>query len=155
MSAQREPLPPRLRPMRIADVDAVMAVEKAAYPFPWTVGIFSDCLRIGYCCWIAEDAEGVAGYAVMAAGPGEAHLLNLCVSPDRQRGGLGRLLLAHMLELAREHRADTMFLEVRPSNLAALALYRDSGFVEVGMRTAYYPAGRGKREDAIVLAKTL
>lgn len=144
-----------LRPMRVADLDAVMAVELSAYPYPWTLGIFEDCLRIGYCCWVAESDEGVIGYAVMSAAAGEAHLLNLCIAPTRQRAGLGRRLLEHMLGLAREHRADTMFLEVRPSNDAALRLYRDAGFVEVGTRRAYYPAARGSREDALVLARTL
>lgn len=141
--------------MRTDDVAAVMAIERTAYPFPWTDGIFHDCLRVGYCCWVAEDAAGIAGYAVLAGGPGEAHLLNLCVEPSRQGAGLGRRLLAHMVQVAREHRADTIFLEVRPSNEHALALYRDTGFVEVGVRRDYYPAGRGRREDAIVLARTL
>ncbi len=155
MSAQREPDPVQLRPMRADDVDAVMVVERAAYPHPWTAGIFRDCLRIGYCCWVAEDDEGIVGYAVMSIGAGEAHLLNLCVLPTRQRAGLGRRMLDHVLELARSHRAKAVFLEVRPSNPAALHLYRVAGFVEVGMRNGYYPASRGQREDAIVLALPL
>lgn len=155
MSAQREPSPVQLRPMRADDVDAVMVVERAAYPYPWTTGIFRDCLRIGYCCWVAEAEEGIAGYAVMSVGAGEAHLLNLCVAPARQRTGLGRTMLDHVLELARSHGAKTVFLEVRPSNTAALHLYRVAGFVEVGLRNGYYPAERGLREDAIVLALPL
>ncbi len=155
MSAQREPDPVQLRPMHAEDVNAVMKVECAAYPFPWTAGIFRDCLRIGYCCWVAEADDGIAGYAVMSVGAGEAHLLNLCVAPARQRTGLGRRMLDHVLDLARNHRAKTVFLEVRPSNPAALHLYRVAGFVEVGLRNAYYPAARGQREDAIVLALPL
>lgn len=155
MSAQREPGLAQLRPMHADDVDAVMAVERTAYPYPWTTGIFQDCLRIGYCCWVAEADEGIVGYAVMSIGAGEAHLLNLCVAPVRQRTGLGRQMLDSMLELARSHRAKTMFLEVRPSNAAALHLYRVSGFVEVGLRNGYYPASRGQREDAVVLALPL
>ena len=155
MSAQREPGAVALRPMRSADLDAVLAVELAAYPFPWTLGIFRDCLRIGYCCWIAEDDDGICGYAVMSVAAREAHLLNLCVAPDRQRQGLGRQLLDHVLGLARGHQAETLFLEVRPSNRAALHLYRVAGFVEVGVRRGYYPASRGTREDALVLALPL
>ncbi|MEX0900373.1 MAG: ribosomal protein S18-alanine N-acetyltransferase [Gammaproteobacteria bacterium] len=155
MSAQREPAPVQLRPMRTSDIDAVMEVERAAYPYPWTAGIFRDCLRIGYCCWIAEADDGVAGYVVMSVGAGEAHLLNLCVAPARQRTGLGRMMLDHVFELARSHRAKALFLEVRPSNDAALHLYRVAGFVEVGLRNNYYPAARGQREDAIVLALPL
>jgi [ribosomal protein S18]-alanine N-acetyltransferase len=155
MSAHADLHAVSLRPMREADLGAVMKVELAAYPFPWTDGIFRDCLRVGYCCWVVEDPTGIVGYAVLAAGPGEAHLLNLCVAPWRQGAGLGRRLLDHMVALAREHRADSMFLEVRPSNVHALALYRDAGFVEVGHRRDYYPAGAGRREDAVVLAKNL
>lgn len=145
----------RLRPMRGVDLAAVMALERKSYPFPWSEGIFRDCLRIGYCSWVAEAARTVVGYAVMSVAAGEGHLLNLCIDPDHHGEGLGKRLLRHMLRLAREHGADTAFLEVRPSNAVALALYRDAGFVEVGMRRAYYPAGRGKREDAIVLAMQL
>ena len=144
-----------LRPMRAADLSAVMAVELSAYPYPWTLGIFEDCLRIGYCCWVAESDDGVIGYAVMSVAAGEAHLLNLCIAPSRQHCGLGRRLLEHMLGLAREHAAETVFLEVRPSNDSALHLYRRADFVEVGTRRAYYPAARGTREDALVLARTL
>ena len=144
-----------LRPMRIADLKGVMAVELSAYPYPWTLGIFEDCLRIGYCCWVAESDDGIIGYAVMSVAAGEAHLLNLCISPSRQRNGIGRRMLGHMLDLAREHGAETVFLEVRPSNEGAVRLYRQADFVEVGTRRGYYPAARGMREDALVLARTL
>lgn len=155
MSAQPSVGAVSLRPMRASDLEAVMRVELSAYPYPWTIGIFEDCLRIGYCCWVAESDEGIVGYAVMSVAAGEAHLLNLCVAPHRQRAGLGRRLLGHVLMLAREHAAETLFLEVRPSNEAALHLYREAGFVEVGTRRSYYPAARGSREDAMVLARVL
>lgn len=155
MSAQPSAGAVSLRPMCRGDLGAVMSVELSAYPYPWTLGIFEDCLRIGYCCWVAECDEGIVGYTVMSVAAGEAHLLNLCVAPHRQRGGLGRRMLEHVIVLAREHAAQTMFLEVRPSNDAALNLYRQAGFVEVGTRRGYYPAARGNREDALVLARTL
>lgn len=133
------------------DLDEVVGIEQAAYPFPWTRGIFEDCLRVGYACWVLEQEGAIAAYGVLSVAVGEAHILNLCVRPERQRQGYGRSLLRHLLGLARRHHADTALLEVRPSNRAALALYRSMGFNEVGTRRGYYPGERG-REDALILA---
>lgn len=145
---------PALRPMVQADLAAVLQVERAAYPFPWTEGIFRDCLRVGYCCWVAERAEALIGHGVMSAAAGECHILNVCVHPDWQGQRVGRTLLRRLLALGRRHDADTAFLEVRPSNAAALALYRSEGFAEIGRRRGYYPAAKGQ-EDAILMAKAL
>ncbi len=142
---------PLCRPMHEGDVRAVMAIERRAYQFHWTEGIFRDCLRVGYGCWVMELTGQVAGYGIMSLVVGEAHLLNICVAPEWQRQGYGRLLLAHFMELAKERGASQMFLEVRLSNVAALNLYRARGFCEVGMRKNYYPAENG-REDAMILA---
>ena len=145
---------PLCRPMHEGDVRAVMDIERRAYQFHWTEGIFRDCLRVGYCCWVMEFSSVVAGYGVMSLVVGEAHLLNICVAPEWQRQGYGRLLLEHFMELARERGAGQMFLEVRLSNDPAIALYRGGGFNEVGMRKNYYPGEHG-REDALILAKDL
>jgi len=150
---QKHPLL-RMRPMQAADVEAVMAVESLAYEFPWTPGIFKDCLRVGYCCWVYTLDDSVIGYGVMSVATGEAHILNLSIQPDMQGQGLGRRLLQRLLTLARQHGADTAFLEVRSSNQAALHLYRDLGFNEVGLRRGYYPSRNG-REDAVVFALSL
>ncbi|MDP1707831.1 MAG: ribosomal protein S18-alanine N-acetyltransferase [Gammaproteobacteria bacterium] len=144
----------QLRPMTAEDIEAVMAIELCAYEYPWSAGIFQDCLNVGYCCWVYKTEHALAGYAVMSVGAGEAHLLNLCVRTEWRRYGLGRRLLKHMLSIARGHHADTALLEVRPSNQAAISLYHAVGFNEVGMRKAYYPAANGK-EDAIILALSL
>ncbi len=144
----------RFRSMTEADLDAVKAIESRAYDYPWTEGIFRDCLRVGYCCWLCEENDSIAGYAVMSIGAGESHILNVCIRPESRRCGLGRTLLAHMLDIARARKADIAVLEVRPSNHAALKLYQDMGFNEVGMRKAYYPAAQGK-EDAVILALEL
>jgi ribosomal-protein-alanine N-acetyltransferase len=144
----------RLRPMRSADLTAVMAIEERAYEFPWSCGVFEDCLRVGYCCWICEDEWHLYGYGVMSVGAAECHILNLCIAPASQGQGLGRHLMDHLLHLGRRHDADTAFLEVRPSNQAAIQLYLSMGFNEVGMRRAYYPARKG-REDALILARSL
>lgn len=142
---------PLCRPMHEADVRAVMEIERRAYQFHWTEGIFRDCLRVGYCCWVLELGGAISGYGIMSLVVGEAHLLNICVAPEWQSRGYGRLLLEHFMELARERGASQMFLEVRLSNAAALALYRNAGFNEVGMRKNYYPGEKG-REDALILA---
>jgi ribosomal-protein-alanine N-acetyltransferase len=144
----------QFRPMHETDLAEVMVIEQEAYAFPWSPGIFCDCLRVGYCCWVLEQDGVVDAYAVMSMGAGESHILNLCVRPTVQRSGLGGALLRHLLMLARKYKAECMLLEVRPSNRAALRLYRSAGFDEVGMRRRYYPATRG-REDALILARNL
>lgn len=154
MSAVPDAAAVSIRPMHDADIDAVMAVEERAYPFPWTRGIFLDCLRVGYGCWVCESKYELCGYAVMSYGAGEAHLLNLCVAPEWQGMGLGRRLLCFVLEQAERLGAGEMFLEVRPSNTPALRLYRSLSFREIGRRKGYYPAVGG-REDALVLTRTI
>lgn len=153
MSAVLKPLP-EFRPMQQADIDSVMEIEHSAYDFPWTKGIFRDCLRVGYCCWLLRQINHIDAYSVMTVGVGEAHILNICVRPEMQGRGLGRAMLEHLLELAVHHRADTAFLEVRPSNGVAVNLYEHAGFNCVGVRRNYYPAYNG-REDALILAKSL
>ncbi len=144
----------QLRAMREADLERVMALEVRAYPFPWTLGIFRDCLRAGYDAWMLEQDGRLVGYGVLSVGAGEAHVLNVCVDPDLQGRGHGRRLLRRLVDLARWHRAERVFLEVRPSNPGAIALYHSEGFNEIGRRPGYYPAAQG-REDAIVMAMEL
>lgn len=142
---------PALRPMEQRDIALVASIERRAYPFPWSATIFRDCLRVGYSCWIAEvDAEPV-GYAILSVASGEAHILNLCVTPEWQGMGIGRVLLTRLIHLARYHRTDGIFLEVRPSNRQARRLYERAGFVEVGRRPRYYP-GAADREDAVIMS---
>jgi ribosomal-protein-alanine N-acetyltransferase len=144
----------RFRAMQGADLEEIMEIERRSYPYPWTRLIFSDCLRAGYCCWVCERQGIVEGYGVASIAAGESHLLNLCVRPESQRQGVGRKLLLHMISLARRQNAELMFLEVRPTNRAARALYDDMGFNELGSRRAYYPAENG-REDALILGRVL
>ena len=143
-----------LRPMLTEDVDEVMQVEAVAYPYPWTHGIFRDCLRVGYSCWVIEQADSVVAYGIMSSAAGESHILNLTVRPESQRQSIGSKLLKHFLQLARRHGADTLMLEVRPSNRKAISLYEKLGFNEIGVRRNYYPAEDG-REDALLLALSL
>jgi [ribosomal protein S18]-alanine N-acetyltransferase len=143
-----------MRPMRRADVQPVLAIEQDIYRHPWTLGNFRDSLQAGYSCWVMECERGLAGYGVLMVGVQEAHLLNLSVARQWQRRGFGRRLLHHFIDLARGYEAQRMFLEVRPSNLAARALYADSGFRQLAVRRGYYPAHAG-REDAILMGMDL
>jgi ribosomal-protein-alanine N-acetyltransferase len=144
----------RIRPLSMADLDTVMGIESQAYDFPWTRGIFRDCLRVGYCCWCYENDGLIQGYGVMSVAAGESHILNITVRPESQRQGIGGKLMKHFLQLARRHNADIAMLEVRPSNLSAISLYEKMGFNEIGVRRNYYPADEG-REDALLLALSL
>lgn len=152
MNAVIEKRPEAIREMLEGDLEAVMRIENKAYPYPWTRGIFSDCLRVGYFCWVYERNGMIEGYGVMSFAVGEAHILNLCVDPEKKGRGIARQLLESLMNTAAQLGADTVLLEVRPSNEAALKLYEKAGFVEVGCRKAYYPADEG-REDALILAK--
>jgi ribosomal-protein-alanine N-acetyltransferase len=143
-----------LREMRQADLAQVAAIEREAYEYPWSPGIFRDCLLAGYTSIVAEHEGDVIGYAIMSVAAGEAHLLNLCVANKLRRNGHGRQLLAAVMHRARHAGAERIHLEVRPSNAAALALYAATGFEQIGLRRAYYRAPAGS-EDAVLLARWL
>lgn len=140
------------REMRRSDLSAVYAIELASYPFPWSRGIFVDCLRVGYRCHVLIEDGAVCGYTIVSNALDEAHLLNFCIHPDRRRGGLGTLMLDHLMREAQIGRIDRMFLETRPSNRGAIALYRSAGFHVIGRRPGYYPSHDG-REDAVVMVR--
>ncbi len=142
-----------IRPMHDEDIASIMKIERQAYNYPWSAQIFRDCLRVGYCCWVTEHQENIVAYGIMTVAVGESHVLNLCVSPDYRSQGLGKKLMSHLLDVAHDHDANMTFLEVRPSNFAAIKLYMDLGFDEIGIRRNYYPAKIG-REDALILART-
>lgn len=143
-----------LRDMQQVDLPQVAAIERDAYEFPWSPGIFRDCLLAGYTTIVADLNGEVVGYAIMSVAAGEAHLLNLCVASKLRRSGHGRQLLNAAMQRARQAGAERMHLEVRPSNTAALALYDENGFERIGLRRAYYRATHGN-EDAVLLARWL
>ena len=139
-------------PMVVSDVDDVFALETSVYPHPWSRGNFIDSLASGYNSWTLRDNEGaLAGYFLLMPIVDEAHLLNVAVAEERQGEGLGRYLLDKVCACARGLSMDSILLEVRPSNLRALKVYEQYGFIEIGRRKAYYPAHNGQREDAIVM----
>lgn len=144
----------RFEPMRFDDVGVVVDAEKDIYPFPWTRSNFTDSLSAGYNAWVCRLGDEIIAYGVMMQVLDEAHLLNLSVKRSWQGRGYGYALLSHFLALARSNGAVRMFLEVRPSNEHALALYTRCGFEPVGVRRGYYPSVTG-REDAIVMAADL
>ena len=143
-----------IRPLRAGDVAEVVAIERAAYQFPWSEGIFRDCLRVGYVCRVVDVAGDLAGYGIMSVGAGEAHILNVCIRDEYRGRGFARKVLVYLLDRARASGMHEAFLEVRPSNTAAARLYNSMGFEQVGVRRGYYQAAAG-REDAAVLRRIL
>jgi [ribosomal protein S18]-alanine N-acetyltransferase len=139
-----------IRSMMEIDLPEVAVIEQKSYAFPWSENIFRDCLRVGYTCRALDLAGQIIGYAVMSLGAGEAHILNVCVRDEFRGVGFGRRLLEHLLERAAAAGVGEAYLEVRPSNLAAIRLYQHLGFEQIGIRRGYYQAPDG-REDAIVL----
>ena len=143
-----------IRAMLEADIAAVLRIERASYAFPWTEGIFRDCLRVHYTCRVGAIGATTVGYGILSVAAGEAHLLNLCVADAYRCRGIGRRLLAHLLLAAGGAGAKEAFLEARPSNTSAIRLYQSLGFMQIGMRRGYYQAIDG-REDAIVLKRRI
>jgi [ribosomal protein S18]-alanine N-acetyltransferase len=145
---------PQFAPMRAADLADVLAIESAIYTHPWTRGNFEDSMRAGYECRSFWIDGALVGYFVLMVAAGEAHLLNLSIAASRQRSGHGNTLLREAASIARARGARNVFLEVRPSNRAAQALYLRFGFRKIAVRRGYYPAHAG-REDALVLTLAL
>lgn len=140
------------RRMTLGDVERVMKVEEEVYEFPWTDKIFSDCIRVGYYCWLALQRQNIVGHAVISVTAGESHMLNLSIATEYQRRGYGKQFIEFLIEEAQTKQAQTMLLEVRPSNTAAINCYNAAGFNEIGSRKDYYPAPEG-REDALLFAR--
>jgi [ribosomal protein S18]-alanine N-acetyltransferase len=143
-----------ITPMALSDVPAVGVIERRNYPMPWSDGIFRDCLKAGYLGFLMKQRETLIGYCMLQIGFEESHVLNLCVDSSHQRQGHARKLIAHMETVSVARQAQTMFLEVRPSNPRARHLYEMNGFNEISVRKDYYDTPTG-REDAVVMAKAL
>lgn len=144
----------QFRPMQMDDLESIMAIEPQIYPYPWTRGNFSDSLSSGYSAWVLMLNDEIIGYSLMMQVLDEAHLLNLSVAKPYQKQGLGRTLLEHIVSIAKSNQMANMFLEVRPSNISAIALYENMGFNEMAVRRGYYPAANG-REDAVLMGLAL
>lgn len=151
MIAREPEVPVCTRTMVHDDLPQVSDIERRSYDFPWSHGVFRDCLLAGYSCIVLEQGDVVAGYGILSIAAGEAHVLNVCVDPDYRRMGFGDRLLDEMLLRAQSAGVREVFLEVRPSNTGALSLYRKKGFRQIANRHAYYQSRQG-REDAAVLS---
>lgn len=149
MSAQLQEMP-KIRRMVLSDLDSVVAIEREVFLFPWTRGNFSDSINSGYHCLVLDLSGHLFGYGVMMIGAEEAHLLTLSIAAGLQRKGWGERLLRYFIQIAKEQRARSMFLDVRESNHAAARLYERIGFRQIGKRRDYYPA-MGGREDSLVM----
>lgn len=160
MSAVLKPFagPLSFRRIRDEDIEIVAAIERRVYEFPWTAGNFRDALLSGYRfwgCWqTTPKGDELIGYAILMLAVDEAHLLNLAVDAGWQGQGVGRRLLGFIMDEARRHECVMLYLEVRPSNQAAIQLYQTTGFTQRGLRRDYYPARHG-REDALFLGLEL
>lgn len=154
MVAKLHQEPTEVRNMTHDDLSLVSDIERRSYDFPWSHGVFRDCLLAGYNCIVLQRGESVVGYSILSIAAGEAHILNLCVDPDHRQLGYGEQLLDHLLRVATEAEVREVLLEVRPTNEHALALYAKKGFRQIASRTAYYQAMAG-REDAAVLSLLL
>lgn len=154
MISRIQEMPVTVRPMTHSDLAQVSDIERRSYEFPWSHGVFRDCLLAGYSCLVLEHGDMVAGYGILSIAAGESHVLNLCVDQAFRGLGYGERLLDEMIERSRDADARAIFLEVRPSNEGALRLYRKKGFFKIANRPAYYQA-RGGREDADVLSLRL
>lgn len=146
-----------LRKMTAADVRAVQAIDRLVTIGPWSERLYSDCINVGYECWVFVEDKVIIGFGVMSCAANEAHILNLGIAPDKQRLGFGHKMLQHLLNVAKMKGVEEVFLEVRPSNTPALELYKKFNFVEIGLRKDYYPAdehGVG-REDGLTFALAL
>ena len=156
MSAVRSPAVPAIRVLTVGMLDAVLAIEVQAYTFPWTRGNFIDSLAAGYLgrALVGDDGE-IIGYFVAMPGFEEMHLLNVTVAARHEGQGHARRMLAELYALSASFAATAVWLEVRESNTRARALYLYEGFAEAGRRRDYYPAPQGKREDAILMNRSL
>ena len=151
MSAVFRTMEAGFEPMTEADLDEVVAIERAAYAHPWTRGNFADSIRSGYQAQLLCAGNTVLGYFVAMKGVDEVHLLNITVAPACQGQGWGRVMLDALAIWARGQGAQWLWLEVRTSNARAQEVYLRYGYRRVGERKNYYPAAGG-REDAIVMS---
>lgn len=147
----------RFRKMSKADLPRILEIEGQGYNYPWKEPIFHDCLNAAhYDCWVCGDTDRqISAFCIVSTAVGEATVLNLCIDPVVRKQGLGRKFMQHVIDVARARNAESVFLEVRPSNKAGIALYESMGFNEVGVRPGYYKAENGEREDAIMMAYTI
>ena len=151
--------PPALREFSKDDIDTVVKLAKLAMPYPWSADVFEDCLKANYAGWVLTNSsenqgEMIIGFVVILIHSDECQLMNICIHPNYQRRGYANYVLEQVVEYSREKGASRIALEVRSSNKAAIELYQQAGFIEVGKRKQYYASEWG-REDALIFIKNI
>jgi ribosomal-protein-alanine N-acetyltransferase len=141
--------------MLAADLPAVMMLERQSQPTPWPAWCFRRLLRKKASAWVYEQNGKILGFGIMFCARNWAHIMNLCVAPAYQRHGLGRRMLCHLLQVARSHGAVWAWLEVRPTNRIAIALYKNLRFRQKGRRRGYYRQSPKGQRDAVVMTRGL
>ncbi|MEO7105611.1 MAG: ribosomal protein S18-alanine N-acetyltransferase [Rhodoferax sp.] len=145
----------QFEPLLVDRIDAVVQIEQRAYAHPWNRTNFLDALQSGNQAQLLLAGDTLLGYFVAMQGVEEVHLLNITVAPEFQRQGWSRVMLDALALWARGRAAQWLWLEVRVGNARALRVYEAQGYARVGVRKDYYPAGHGKREDAVVMGLRL
>lgn len=147
-----------IRAMGLSDIPAVYEIELAGHKVPWTERILRDCVLVGYDCrvlqLVGKESSSIIGYAISRPVANVCHILNFCISPSYQRKGMGKQLMLNILHEPIRHAMSEVTLEVRPSNLAAIQLYKSLGFEKRGIREGYYKDNFGT-EDAWIFTKTM
>ncbi|WP_196138442.1 ribosomal protein S18-alanine N-acetyltransferase [Aliikangiella sp. G2MR2-5] len=138
-----------VRSVRPADLPAIWKIEKESHPFPWSEKALKDSMN-GQIFNCLEKQGNIIGFYILAQVLDELEILNIAVSPSLQGKGLGTLLMKDIRSLATRREVNTIFLEVRSSNLKAISLYKRAGFESIGIRKQYYRSDNG-REDAIMM----
>ncbi len=140
--------------MSVDDLLVISDIEQRSYDFPWSKNIFNDCLLSGYKCIVARKNEVIMGYAVLTLSSNEAQILNLCVDQKYRNLGYGEKILDFLINEVRNLKIIEIYLEVRPSNKKAIALYLKKGFEKIGERPSYYKHSDGREDAEIFLLNT-
>ncbi|WP_111858159.1 ribosomal protein S18-alanine N-acetyltransferase [Acinetobacter sp. CFCC 10889] len=141
-----------IRLMQASDLNAVSRIENLVQTHPWTLSQFQDSIQ-SYQSTVLEMHGQVVGFCILQPVLDEANLLLMAVDPQQQGKGYGYQLLAESIQFLKNNPIQ-IFLEVRESNLAAIALYEKSDFHQIDLRKNYYPNKEGGREHAIIMVKT-
>lgn len=142
-----------LRKMTLQDINEIMKIEPKCFTLPWSRESYLGELKNNFATYLVCDYEGeIAGYGGIWVVFEDAHITNVAVDPDYRQFGMGTALMEELEQVARDKKAQQILLEVRPSNEAALAMYRKLGYFPTGLRHAYYS---DNGEDAIIMTKLL
>jgi len=143
-----------LRHLSENDIPALVLIEKATQFTPWSEDTFYQCIFFGAKSWVIEVDDHVVAFVLFFSKIGEGHILNIAVHPNYQRHGYGQQLMKKILTVAEEEKLTKLYLEVRCSNVGAIALYKKMGFYTIGTRKNYY-RNQDQYEDALVLEKMI